>query len=207
MQQSNLPDDLLALVSRETIAKLEVYVSLLTQWNKRINLISHKDAEQIWSRHIQDSLQLTNLISSARSIIDLGSGGGFPGLVLAIVTDIPTTLVESDTRKAIFLREVIRQTQCNCKVLSQRIETIDVPAADIITARALAPLSKLLSFSAPLLQANGSCLFLKGRQVDQEIMDAEKIWHFQYRRFPSQTHSEGVILKVSHIQPISELDG
>lgn len=190
-------------VSRETQEKLEIYVALLQQWNTKINLVSKQSGDQIWDRHMGDSLQLANLVEPwVKSMVDFGSGGGFPGLVLAIVTGLPTTLVESDIRKTVFLREVARQTSSNVTVLCKRIEQIEIPKTDLITARALASLDILLSFSEGLLTEKGYCLFLKGRQVDDEIIEAQLNWKLDMQKIPSKTSPDGSIVKINQFKHI-----
>ena len=183
-------------VSRETIEKLEIYISLLQQWNKKINLVSQQGMEQVWKRHVYDSFQLIRYLdSSVKSIADLGSGGGFPGLILALSTDIPVILIESDMRKTIFLREVLRQTKTQATVLCQRIE-------NVVTARALTSLTQLLEFSKNILNKNGYCLFLKGRSVNLEIEEAQKNWKINYKTFSSQTNADGVIVKINQFERV-----
>lgn len=203
MLLKNNDSDLLSNVSRETQEKLEIYVALLQQWNTKINLVSKQNSDQIWERHIIDSLQLANLIESdVQSAVDFGSGGGFPGLVLAIVTGLPITLVESDIRKTVFLREVARQTDANVTVLCKRIEQVEMPKVNLITARALASLDILLSFSEDRLTENGYCLFLKGRQVDDEIVEAQKNWQLDFQKISSKTSPDGVIVKINQFKRI-----
>lgn len=190
-------------VSRETIEKLEIYISLLQQWNKKINLVSQQGMDQVWKRHVYDSFQLIRYLdSSVKSIADLGSGGGFPGLILALSTDIPVILIESDKRKTIFLREVLRQTQTQATVLCQRIENVNTISADVVTARALTSLTQLLEFSKNILNKNGYCLFLKGRSVNLEIEEAQKNWKINYKTFSSQTNADGVIVKINQFERV-----
>lgn len=190
-------------VSRETIEKLEIYISLLQQWNKKINLVSQQGMEQVWKRHVYDSFQLIRYLdSSVKSIADLGSGGGFPGLILALSTDIPVILIESDMRKTIFLREVLRQTKTQATVLCQRIENVNAISADVVTARALTSLTQLLEFSKNILNKNGYCLFLKGRSVNLEIEEAQKDWKINYKTFSSQTNADGVIVKINQFERV-----
>ncbi len=139
-------------------------------------------------------------MSTARSAIDLGSGGGFPGLVLAIATGLPFTLIEADSRKATFLREAARVTGTTVTVLTQRIEDANPPAAELITARALAPLAKLLAYSQPLLTPGGTMLFLKGKRAEAEIAEARLDWTMRIERHESQTGGGGVILRISEVQ-------
>lgn len=203
MPSKNDISNLLSNVSRETQEKLEIYVALLQQWNTKINLVSKQNNDQIWGRHMGDSLQLAAHIEPwVNSIVDFGSGGGFPGLVLAIVTGLPTTLVESDIRKAVFLREVARQTSSNATVICKRIEQIEIPKTDLITARALASLDILLSFSEDHLTENGYCLFLKGRQVNDEIAEAKLNWQLNMQKIPSKTSPDGVIVKINQFKHI-----
>ncbi|MFS2219186.1 16S rRNA (guanine(527)-N(7))-methyltransferase RsmG [Commensalibacter sp. ESL0382] len=190
-------------VSRETIEKLEIYISLLQQWNKKINLVSQQGMDQVWKRHVYDSFQLIRYLdSSVKSIADLGSGGGFPGLILALSTDIPVILIESDMRKTIFLREVLRQTKTQATVLCQRIENVNAISADVVTARALTSLTQLLEFSKNILNKNGYCLFLKGRSVNLEIEEAQKDWKINYKTFSSQTNADGVIVKINQFERV-----
>jgi len=190
-------------VSRETIEKLEIYISLLQQWNKKINLVSQQGMDQVWKRHVYDSFQLIRYLdSSVKSIADLGSGGGFPGLILALSTDIPVILIESDKRKTIFLREVLRQTKTQATVLCQRIENVNAISADVVTARALTSLTQLLEFSKNILNKNGYCLFLKGRSVNLEIEEAQKNWKINYKTFSSQTNADGVIVKINQFERV-----
>ena len=192
-------------VSRETIEKLEIYISLLQQWNKKINLVSQQGMDQVWKRHVYDSFQLIRYLdSSVKSIADLGSGGGFPGLILALSTDIPVILIESDKRKtiSIFLREVLRQTKTQATVLCQRIENVNAISVDVVTARALTSLTQLLEFSKNILNKNGYCLFLKGRSVNLEIEEAQKNWKINYKTFSSQTNADGVIVKINQFERV-----
>ena len=190
-------------VSRETIEKLEIYIALLQQWNKKINLVSQQGMDQVWKRHVYDSFQLIRYLdSSVKSIADLGSGGGFPGLILALSTDIPVILIESDMRKTIFLREVLRQTKTQATVLCQRIENVNAISADVVTARALTSLTQLLEFSKNILNKNGYCLFLKGRSVNLEIEEAQKDWKINYKTFSSQTNADGVIVKINQFERV-----
>ncbi|WP_347400648.1 16S rRNA (guanine(527)-N(7))-methyltransferase RsmG [Commensalibacter melissae] len=190
-------------VSRETIEKLEIYISLLQQWNKKINLVSQQGMDQVWKRHVYDSFQLIRYLdSSVKSIADLGSGGGFPGLILALSTDIPVILIESDMRKTIFLREVLRKTKTQATVLCQRIENVNAISADVVTARALTSLTQLLEFSKNILNKNGYCLFLKGRSVNLEIEEAQKNWKINYKTFSSQTNADGVIVKINQFERV-----
>jgi 16S rRNA (guanine527-N7)-methyltransferase len=190
-------------VSRETLARLEVFATLLLRWNSRINLISRSDAPVLWERHIEDSLQLAPLIppGTARGI-DLGSGAGFPGLVLSIATGLPFDLVESDQRKAAFLREAARVTSAPAQIHACRIETARIEPSPLVTARALAPLPKLLALAAPLLAGDGICLFAKSEKADQEIAEASASWTMQIERHISRKDRSGVILRLSGVKRV-----
>jgi len=190
-------------VSRETVERLEAFAELLQRWNTRINLVSRSDALVLWERHIEDSLQLAPLIlDGTERAIDLGSGGGFPGLILCIATGIPFDLIESDQRKAAFLREAARVTQAPAKIHACRIEAAAIQPARLVTARALAPLPKLLTLAAPFLGEGGICLFLKSEKADQEIAEASAAWTMQIEPHISQTDRSGVILRISGVKRV-----
>jgi len=186
-------------VSRESFEKLQIYVRLLLTWQKRINLIGPATEADIWSRHIADSLQLLALLlPNTKAVADLGSGAGLPGLVLAISGNISVYLVESQGKKAAFLREAIRQTRTRAEVCQSRIEAIE-PAelnVQVVTARALAPLHELLELSAPFLTQGAIGLFHKGQDVDAELTEAAKYWTITARKIPSLVDPRGVILEV-----------
>ena len=195
-------------VSRETLLQLHVYVDRLTKWNKKINLVSNSTIDEIWSRHILDSAQLfSESWRHAKSWIDLGSGAGFPGMVVAILAKsqslpLEVSLIESDSRKCEFLRHIARQTNTPIDVQNSRVEESSLAKADIVSARALAPLSKLLEYAHPLLKENGHCLFLKGSNIDTELDEAARLWHINYKKIPSVTDSSGVILQVSDVRHV-----
>ncbi|WP_395369918.1 16S rRNA (guanine(527)-N(7))-methyltransferase RsmG [Komagataeibacter diospyri] len=192
-------------VSRETRDRLERYADILLRWNQRINLVSPHDLPHLWSRHIADSLQLARLIPPGPvSLVDMGSGGGFPGLVIACATDAQVTLIESDQRKAAFLREAARMAGVQVRVCAQRLEVADVPPAQVVTARALAPLSRLLEWGARFLQPDGFCLFLKGRNAEDELTTASADWRMATTRIPSRTNADGVILELSDIRRVRD---
>ncbi|MDA0238476.1 MAG: 16S rRNA (guanine(527)-N(7))-methyltransferase RsmG [Proteobacteria bacterium] len=186
-------------VSRETIHRLERYTELLKTWQSKINLIGPGTVEIIWHRHILDSLQLVPFLpSEANSIADLGSGAGFPGLVLSIATGLPVDLIESTGRKAAFLRTVARETDANVTVRNCRIE--DVPTSDrwsVITARGCASLTNLLSYAEPLIERGGTCLFLKGGKWREELTESLKSWNISSMEENSLTDDAGTILKVT----------
>ena len=190
----------------ETMARLEQFATLLRRWNRHINLVSPKDIDQLWPRHIADSLQLAGDLAPGAAVTDLGSGGGFPGLVLAIATANPVTLVESDQRKASFLREAARATGAPAIVVADRIEQAAIAPAPFVTARALAPLPLLLGWAHRLLAPGGVCLFLKGRSVDDELTRAAAEWHMTVSRRPSRTSPDGVILTLSELRRVRDPD-
>ena len=187
-------------VSRETEDRLRIYAATLTRWNPTINLVSKSDIGDLWNRHILDSLQLLPLLPADFShAIDLGSGGGLPGIVLAIASGRPFHLVESDARKAAFLREVARATAAPATIHFARIESLTLPAAPVITARALAPLPRLLSYATPFLAPNGIFLFPKGRNAALELTEAAPEWHMVVECFTSAIDPAATILKLSEV--------
>jgi 16S rRNA (guanine527-N7)-methyltransferase len=236
-------------VSRETLDRLEVYADLLRHWQKVKNLVAPGTLDVLWSRHIADSLQLLSLAPEARTWVDLGSGAGFPGMVIAIVlgksvvrrsepfarSDVSTGaggqtvglrpeggltptydapiapivhLVESNARKCAFLAEVARKARAPVEIHGERIELLvekrRVESVDIVTARALAPLGKLLGYAYPFLGAHTRCLFPKGRDWAQEIEEARGQWQFDVQLVPSQTDEEGRIAVLSAVKPLQK---
>lgn len=178
--------------------RLRRFADLLLRWNATLNLIAARDTTVVWERHIADSLQLVPLLPrNVARAVDLGTGGGFPGLVLAIATGIPFDLIESDRRKASFLRTVILETGAPATVHCCRIEDAAVPPARLVTARALAPLPRLLPLAARCLTADGVCLLLKGAKVDEELAAADPDWAMEVTRLPSQTSPDGVVLRLT----------
>ena len=191
-------------ISRETSEALDRFAALLLRWNRTVNLIARKDEQRMWERHIADSLQIATLMHPAPGqAIDLGSGAGFPGLVLAIATGVPFDLIEADQRKAAFLREAARVTGARAQVHATRIETAQIVPAPLITARALAPLPRLLDLAAPLLATGGICLFLKGANVQAELTQAASQWHMKVEILPSQTAPEACILRISDLTRVA----
>jgi 16S rRNA (guanine527-N7)-methyltransferase len=188
-------------VSRETLGRFETYAALLVKWQKAINLVGPKTLEDIWRRHFLDSAQLWSLLPPGiRSIVDLGSGAGFPGLVLALMGIPEVHLIESDQRKAVFLRETARELGLSVKVHAARAEAVTALDADLVTARALAPLDALLDLAAPFLQAKrGCCLFLKGAEAQRELTESQKKRNMRVERFPSLTDPRGSILRLREI--------
>lgn len=211
------PDDLLAdrtaalqlvSVSRETLTRLDRFVALLLQWQRRINLVAPSTVRTLWTRHVADSLQLVALAPDARCWVDLGSGAGFPGLVIACALaeqpKVEVHLVEGSAKKAAFLREAVRETRAPAIVHPVRIEEFvqkfdHVP--DVVTARALAPLDRLLALAFPLLRAGGTGLFPKGQDVEVELTNAAKSWRIEYELVPSRTDSSGRIVRIKAVHP------
>lgn len=189
-------------VSRETTDRLQAYADLIKQWNPRINLVSPVTLADLHHRHIEDSLQLADLITEPTGLLaDLGSGGGLPGMVLAIAfhgAPLQIRLVESDQRKAVFLRTVIRQLELtNTEVMAQRIESIKPLNASYISARALAPLPRLMPYLDLHMAANGQALLMKGENWQNEVSEARLAWRFQIKAVPSRTHPGAAILAIS----------
>jgi len=200
-------------VSRETLARLQTYEALLKHWQKTINLVAPSTLDDVWGRHFADSAQLLALAPpAARTWLDLGSGAGFPGLVVAILLaergQGHATLIESDTRKAAFLREVARKTSVAVDIWPERIEKGATQAKlatfDVITARALAPLPRLLDLAAPYFSAHTLGLFLKGREAPTEVEAAQKRWNFTVALPPSLTDSDGRIVVIRALQAKTE---
>ena len=186
--------------SREAVVDFAPFLTLLRRWNRTLNLISPTDEARIEARHLADSLQLAPLIPAAVDrAIDLGTGAGFPGLVLSAATRLRFELIESDQRKAAFLREAARILGAPVHVHAQRIETTRIAPAPLVTARALAPLPRLLALAAPLLAPGGVALFLKGGAVESELTAANSEWHMRVERFPSRTSATGVILRITEL--------
>ena len=191
-------------VSRETLQRLRVYLRLLEKWQGTINLVSRGSLEDAWRRHMLDSAQLARYIppcgaGGAPVIVDIGSGAGFPGLVLAIMGAGVVHLVESNRRKCAFLATVARETNTEVTIQPLRVESLTPFAADIVTARSLAPLDKLLAFSEPFVGREGECLFLKGKKADEELTEAAKKWSMRVERLASDSDSSGVVLRLRQI--------
>ena len=186
-------------VSRETMGKLESYVALVEKWQPRVNLVSLASLPDIWTRHIWDSAQLAPYIQgTSPRLVDVGSGAGFPGLVLAILTDAECHLVESDQKKAVFLSTVIRECGLTAKVHNHRVENLPCLEAAIITVRALAPLDRLLPLLATQLRPGTRCLFLKGAQAEAELAALAKrldeTANVTWRLHPSLTNPDGSVI-------------
>ena len=189
-------------VSRETLDRLHAYAALLEKWTAAINLIGSADRGDIWSRHVEDSLRLLPLIPPGTSrAIDLGSGAGLPGLVLAIASGISFDLIESDRRKAAFLQEAARVTAAPVQVHAARVEAVTLRPAPLVTARALAPLDALLALAAPLLAPGGTALFPKGARVGEELDQARRAWRMEAMQHTSPGQP-GAILSITGLHPV-----
>jgi len=198
------PEDVVRLtgVSRETFGRVAGYLELLDQWRERINLIGPGEGRHLWRRHVLDSLQLLQYISAEdKSVADLGAGAGFPGLVIACaLAERPgaaITLVEKSPRKSEFLRAAAKALGLPVSVLTIRLEDAPGSRFDVVTARALAPLPKLLGFAASWLKPSGKALLMKGRDTAAELAEAREAWDFDLSTLDSLSSPEGRVLKVS----------
>ena len=204
-------------VSRETEARLDRYVDLLREWQAKTNLIAPSTLPNLWTRHISDSLQLRSLAPSAKTWVDLGSGGGFPGVVLACaLVETPGAhiqLVERNAKKAAFLREALRVTAAAGTVhladIGDIVERITGPV-DCVTARAVAPLHQLIGFAEPLVGKGARALFLKGQDIEAELTEATKYWSIKPQLHSSRTGGHGWIVELDRIDrrnPSAKADG
>ena len=194
-------------VSRETIGRMEAFVDLLLKWNKAVNLVSDTTTVDIWARHIHDSAQIFAFGRNARSWADLGTGGGCPGIVVAILasqfsSEMKVTLIEADQRKSAFLRQTILSLGLTSIVITDRIESLEPLNADVISARALAPLYKLCRLAKRHLSQNGMAIFLKGKSSSLEIVEAQKTWDFSLESYPSVTDPLSSVLILKEIRNV-----
>ncbi len=191
-------------VSRETSLALDLYAGRLRKWNRAINLVAPSTLPDLRERHFADSAQLYPLIPlAARTLCDLGSGAGFPGLIIAVLAketrpDLAVTLIESDKRKATFLREIARETGCNAVVSATRIEAYE-GKADVVSARAVANLSQLFTMAEPILGEGGVALFPKGAQAQVEIDEARTVWDFDVVKHASCVDDAASILEIRQL--------
>lgn len=193
----------LTSVSRETEAALDQFAELFLRWQRAVQLVANSTLARLWTRHIADSLQLLDLAPGTKVWADLGSGGGFPGLIVAIAlkekSDAKVHLIESDQRKAAFLREAVRTLDLPVMIHVKRIEEASpdaLPGLEIVSARALASMPKLLELAHPFLKNGAKGLFMKGANVDNELTDATKSWSIKSTVVPSKTDAEGRIVIV-----------
>lgn len=194
-------------VSRETEARLDRYVELLTEWQAKTNLVAPSTLPTLWTRHISDSLQLMALAPTARIWADLGSGGGFPGVVLACAlaetSGAMVHLVERNAKKAAFLREALRITNAPGTVHpADIVDTVDRLSGpvDCVTARAVAPLHQLIGFAEPLVRRGAKALFLKGQDVEAELTEATRYWNIRPNLHSSRTGGNGWVVELDHIE-------
>lgn len=192
--------------SERTLERLQQFVELVLKWNPSINVIARSTADAVWIRHIVDSVQVFSLVRPEhRSWVDMGSGGGFPGMVVAILaadlaSELQVTLVESDKRKSVFLSEASRQLGLKVNVKAARIEDLPPMSADVVSARALAPLAALCPLAFRHLAPTGMCVFLKGAQVDREIEDAKRLWKFDLESIKSVTEEAASLIVMRNLR-------
>ena len=193
-------------VSRETLARLKAYADILTDWNGRHNLVSRASLSDMWRRHFWDSGQLAALIpDGGRTLADLGSGAGFPGLVLAALRpDLSVTLHEATAKKCAFLAAAAERMGITVAIQNARIEDVPHEAFDVVTARALAPLPRLLGYTQKFLGPNSVCLFLKGQNLGSELTEAHKYWNMQVSEIPSATDPSGAIVVVKELAHVHQ---
>jgi 16S rRNA (guanine527-N7)-methyltransferase len=190
-----------ANVSRETLAQLQAYADILTEWNTIHNLVAKSTLPDLWERHMWDSAQLAPLVpQTAATLADLGSGAGFPGLVLAaMLPGIAVTLHEATTKKCAFLRAAADRMGIAITIENARMEDLPHRPYDVVTARACAPLPRLLEYAHSFVGPNSVCLFLKGQNVGSELTEAHKYWKMEVSQVPSQTDPSGAIVTVREL--------
>ena len=192
-------------VSRETFEKLKLYHQSLIEWQGKMNLVSNSTLDTAWERHFADSAQLYKLIpENAKTMVDIGSGAGFPGMVLAIMAEgrtpyLKVTLVESIAKKTLYLKRVKEITNTDVNILNRRIENLKEKTFDVITARAVINLKDLLGYAHPLFRKNSICIFPKGKSHKEEIELARKEWFFDIETVPSEVSDESVILIIRNL--------
>lgn len=195
-------------VSRETMVRLDIYENLLRKWNPAINLVSKASLESLWRRHFLDSAQILDLAAKKTGHwADLGTGGGFPGMIIAIMAaelapKLHFTFVESDLRKSVFLRTVSRETNVPIKVLSERIQNAEPLCADIVSARALGSLTDLLGYAQLHMNPKGQAIFMKGANFRHEMEEALEDWSFRSEEYTSKTNDAAVILSLGDIRRV-----
>jgi 16S rRNA (guanine527-N7)-methyltransferase len=190
-------------VSRETLARLKAYADILTDWNARHNLVAKSTLPDLWNRHFWDSAQLAPLVpAEAKTLADLGSGAGLPGLVLAALRpDLAVTLFEATTKKCAFLLAAAARMGLSVGVENARMEDLPRRTFDVVTARACAPLPQLLQYAHSFVGPSSVCLFLKGQNVGVELTEATKYWNMRVSQVPSQTDPSGAIVSVRELGP------
>ncbi|MEZ6012970.1 MAG: 16S rRNA (guanine(527)-N(7))-methyltransferase RsmG [Hyphomonas sp.] len=188
-------------VSRETLDRLDRVIETLDHWRTRSNLIGPREWPVIWTRHVADCYQLLDLIPETARVVDLGSGAGFPGLIIAAARPAGhVTMVESVGKKCAFLRAAIEAAGLSASVRQERVESVEPTPADFVTARAFAPLPKLLDYASPWLKRGATGLFLKGERWKEELTEARQTWNFAHEAIPSRVGGSGTILIVRELQ-------
>ena len=199
-------------VSRETIRQLELYAYELIRWQDKINLVGPETLAQVWRRHMLDSAQLVNFIpGDARRIVDMGSGAGFPGLVIAAllggVTGLEVCLVEAHVRKSAFLKHILALTGIRATIYNQRLELLRLDPVDVVTSRAMAPVGDLLAYAEPFVAGHTRCVFLKGQNVVSELTNASKCWTITATQHPSRSDSTGTVLVIKDFERVRDQKG
>lgn len=193
-------------VSRETFAALQAFEAEVKRWNPRVNLVSRSSLDSLWTRHIDDSAQIFRACPpDANKWVDLGSGGGFPGLVIAALArehkpKLSVTLIESDQRKATFLRQTAQKLGLSVEVMAKRAESLPPQMADVVSARALAPLADLMELGSLHLKAEGVAVFPKGARHAEEVAEARRSWTFDLETLPSASDTDAAILIIRKIR-------
>jgi 16S rRNA (guanine527-N7)-methyltransferase len=188
-------------VSRETLDRLDRIIDTLDDWRTRSNLIGPREWPVIWTRHVADCFQILDLIPEDAKVVDLGSGAGFPGLIIAAARPAGhVTMIESVGKKCAFLRAAIEAAGLNATVRQERVESVEPMPADFVTARAFAPLPKLLDYAAPWLKRGASGLFFKGERWKEELTDASQTWNFAHEAIPSRVGGSGTILIIRELR-------
>ena len=190
-------------VSRETLERLRAFVALLTEWNLRHNLVSERSLADVWRRHVLDSAQLTRFMPpSAKTLIDLGSGAGFPGMIVtAMRPDLHVTLVEATAKKCRFLGEAATLMHADVQILNARIEDLSGKPFDVVSARACAPLPRLATYAQRFVGPNTVCLFLKGQNVGSELTETRKSWRMKLQSHASMSDPAGTVLEIHGLAP------
>lgn len=185
---------------KRKLDEIRVYCDLLAKWNEKINLVGRTSMDEVMTRHVQDCLQLSSYLPDKNfDIADLGTGAGLPGVILALEGFTKLTLIDSDQKKCVFLREVRRVLGLEYRIINSRIENLN-QKFDVIVSRALASLTDLFSLSLPLMKDSSKCLFLKGMNYEEEIREANRFWHYNFLVHPSKTGCGGVVLEVQNIR-------
>ena len=201
------PDDIVAsgIASRETVDRINQILGVLDVWRQKLNLIGPAEFDSIWRRHVFDSLQIVPLLTHHKTVVDLGAGSGFPGLVVAaafVGSDRAVEMIETVGKKCAFLREVIQSCGLPATVAQCRIENAKVRSNDAVTARALAPLNRLLSHAEPWMSKGATGYFFKGQRWEEELTSARECWTFRHEAVANNSGGSGVILKVWEAQRV-----